>query len=103
MTAKQQALSQTRAELDRSTTDLEAARTHMDVNDPQSVARFREMLARRDALFRRASGDAVTETGAAVERYNQRSQEYNARCANHPMDPGLVERAQATLACPPPY
>ena len=102
MTGKQQALSDTRAQLDRATADLEAARTRMDVNDPQAVARFREMLARRDALFRRASGDAVTDAGAAVERFNRRSEEYNAHCSNRAMDPGLVDRAQATLACPPP-
>jgi len=102
MAAKQQALAELRAQLDRATTELEAARTHTDVNDPAAVARFREMLAQRDALFRRASGPAVSESASAVERFNQRSNEYNAQCANRPMDPGLVERAQATLACPAP-
>ena len=48
------------------------------------------------------AGDAVADVNSASERYNQRSQEYNARCANKPMDPGLVERAQANLACPAP-
>jgi hypothetical protein len=100
--AKQQGLGEVRAELERVTAELEAVRTHMDVNDPQQVARFRQMLERRDALFHRASGDSVAEAGGAVERFNQRSQEYNTRCANRPMDPGLVERAQATLACPAP-
>lgn len=103
MAAKQQALAQTRAQLDRATADLEAARSHTDVNDPGAVARFRQMLDQRDALFRRASGDAVTDARTAVERYNQRSEEYNSRCANRAMDPGLIERAQATLACPAPY
>jgi hypothetical protein len=100
MAAKQQGLADLRSELDRATAELEASRNGMDVNDPQAVARFRQMLDNRDALFRRASGDAVTDAGSAVERYNRTSDEYNSRCANRPMDPGLVERAQATLACP---
>ena len=103
MTAKQQALSDVRARLDRATRDLDAARSGMDVNDAAAVARFREMLAGRDELFRRASGPAVGDAASAVERYNQRSDEYNSRCANRPMDPGIVAKSQATLACPTPY
>jgi hypothetical protein len=102
MTAKQQGLADLRSELERATTELEATRSRMDVNDPQAGAHFREMLAHRDALFRRASGDAVTDAGSAVERYNRSSEEYNSRCANRPMNPGLLERAQANLACPAP-
>src|SRR5690242_2880440 len=74
MTAKQQALADLRAELERATAQLEAARDRMDVNDPQAGAHFREMLAHRDALFRRASGDAVTDAGGAVERFNRSSE-----------------------------
>lgn len=102
MTAKQQGLADLRAELERATAQLEAARDRMDVNDPQAGAHFREMLAHRDALFRRANGDAVTDAGSAVERFNRRSAEYNSRCANRPMDPGLLERAQANVNCPAP-
>jgi multidrug resistance efflux pump len=102
MAARQQALADIRAELDRATAGLEAARNSTDVNDPAAVARFRQMLEQRDALFRRANGDAVTEAGAAVAQYNQRSEEYNARCASRPMDPGLLQRVQATLVCPGP-
>src|SRR5207248_8717826 len=102
MAAKQQDLADLRAQLDRATTELETTRNRMDVNEPQAVARFRQMLDQRDALFRRASGDAVADAGSATERYNQRSQEYNARCANKPMDPGLLQRAEASLACPAP-
>lgn len=102
MAARQQGLSAVRAQLDHATTDLEAARNHVDVNDPAAVARFRQMLEQRDALFRQASGDAVHDADAAVAHYNQRSQEYNAVCATRPMDPGLVERAQANLVCPGP-
>ena len=57
------------------------------------------LAAAEDAPGKPAS-DAVTDAGSAVERYNRTSDEYNSRCANRPMDPGLVERAQATLACP---
>lgn len=103
MAAKQQALSDVRAQLDRATRDLEATRSRVDVNDPAAVAHFREMLAQRDALFRRANGPAVTDAAAAVDHYNQRSNEYNSRCADRAMDPGTVDRVQATLSCPAPY
>jgi hypothetical protein len=103
MSAKQQALNEVRAQLDRATHELDAARSHVDVNDPAAVAHFREMLAHHDALFERANGPAVTETDAAVARYNQRSQEYNQRCAGRPMQDDVVARVQATLACPAPY
>ena len=90
-------------ELNRATADLEAERARMDVNNPQSVARFRQLVERRDDLFKQASGRATAEAQAATQRYNARVGEYNARCANRPMDPVLMSRIRPTLTCPPPY
>jgi len=69
----------------------------------QSVARFRQVLEQRDAAFQRSTSLATGELNGVIERYNARVSEYNARCANRPRDPVLIERAQATLSCPPPY
>jgi hypothetical protein len=102
MDGKQQALADVRARLEEATRRLEAERSRIDVNDSAAVARFRQQVEQRDALFKR-SGSAVSEAGVAVERYNTRVGQYNARCANRPLDPAIVARIQPTLSCPPPY
>jgi hypothetical protein len=103
MTAKQQAYDADRDELERLDEQLQSARAGVDVNDPQSVARFRQLLERRDAAYSRSTSLASGDLNSAIERYNARTTEYNARCANHPRDPALLRRIQATLSCPPPY
>ena len=89
-------------ELARLDSELARERAVMDVNDPQSVARFRQLLEQRDAAFRRSRSLAAGELSRATEHYGDRVNEYNARCANRPREPALIGRVQATLSCPPP-
>ena len=103
MAARQQALEQTRQELARIDGELESERARMNVNDPAWVARFRQLLERRDALFRNSTGAEIAAVRAAVDRYNARVNEFNARCANRPTNPELLRRIQPTLRCPPLY
>ena len=103
MAAKQRARDAVNDELRGLDSQLQGARTGMDVNDPAAVARFRQLLERRDAAFRRSTGLVTGDLSSVTARYNQRVNEYNARCANRPRDPGLVAGVQATLSCPPPY
>jgi hypothetical protein len=102
MDGKQQALADVRARLDEVTRRLDAERSRIDVNDQAAVARFRQQVEQRDALFKR-SGASVSEAGVAVERYNARVGEYNARCTTRSLDPAIIARIQPTLSCPPPY
>ena len=102
LTAKQQAYNAVRDELARLDAELEHERGAVDVNNPESVARFRQLLERRDAVFRRQRSQGFADLSAVTERYNARSGEYNARCAGRPRDPGLLARVEATLTCPPP-
>lgn len=88
------------AELGRIDSQLEAERARMDVNDPASVARFRQLLQRRDDLFRRSTSELAPSATSAADRYNARVNEYNSRCANRPRDPRLLAQVQATLVCP---
>jgi hypothetical protein len=97
--SRQRELDEIRAELDRIGGQLEAERARMDVNNPEAVARFRQLLERRDDLFRRSSGEVVAGVSSTTERYNARVGEYNARCANRPRDPRLLAQVQATLSC----
>jgi len=103
MTAQQSSYAAARDELTRLDAQMQSARAGMDVNDPAAVARFREMLERRDAAFRRSTGLVTGDLNSATTRYNARINEYNARCANRPRNPDLVAQVQATLSCPPPY
>jgi hypothetical protein len=101
--ARQSSYAAVQDELTRLDAQLQSERAAIDVNNPQSVARFRQLLEQRDAAFQRSTSLATGDLAGAVERYNARVNEYNARCANRPRDPVLLGRVQATLSCPPPY
>lgn len=103
MTTKQRSYDALRDALARLDSQLQGERAGIDVNNPQSVARFRQLLERRDAAFRRSTGPVAAASAAAAGRYNQRVDEFNARCANQPRDPILLGQVQATLSCPAPY
>jgi hypothetical protein len=101
--SKQAAYDSVHNELTRLDADLARERAQVDVNNPDSVARFRQLLEHRDSVFRRSSGQAVSEAQAAAGRYNRQIEEYNARCANRPRNPVLLSQVQATLSCRRPY
>ena len=103
LAAKRQAYDGMQGEIGQIDNQLQSERSGMDVNNPEAIARFRQLLERRDALFRQSSGPVFGELSAATDRYGARVQEYNARCAGRPMDPALLAQARARGACPPPY
>jgi hypothetical protein len=103
MTTGRRAYDSVQDELARLDAQLQGARAGMDVNNPQAVAQFRQLLEQRDAAFQRSTSLATGDLASATERYNARVNEYNARCANRPRDPGLLGEVQARLSCPPPY
>jgi hypothetical protein len=101
MTAKRQALDA----VDRQLADLDAqlarGRSAVNVNNPDSVARYKALLERRDATYRQSIGPTHADATAATERYNARVSEYNTRCANRPFSSYLVAQIRGHLACPP--
>jgi uncharacterized protein (DUF885 family) len=80
---------------------LQSARATLNVDDPSAVAQFRQLLDQRDAAYRRSSGTLFSEYQNMVALYNERVSAYNARCADRPRDPILLNQVQATLICPP--
>ncbi len=102
MGGRQQAYAASQSELAQLDAQMQSERGRMDVNNPQSVAQFRQLLERRDGIARRSSGIATGELHALTTRYNASVNEYNARCANRPRNPDLLRAVQATLACPRP-
>ena len=100
MTARQAAYQASLNELAALNNQLQSARATLNVDNPEAVAQFREMLERRDAAFRQSNGPAAADLTGAIERYNGGWAEYNARCADRPRNPVLLAQVQASLTCP---
>jgi hypothetical protein len=85
--------------------DLDAqlvqARANLDINNSDAVARYKALLERRDDAYRQSIGPVHADAAQATARYNERVNEYNARCANRPFNSALVAEIQAHLSCPP--
>jgi hypothetical protein len=101
MTSQQGAYEASRREVADLDAQLQSARTTLAVDNPEAVAQFRQLLERRDAAYRRSSGTLFTQYQSTVAAYNNRISEYNARCADRPRNPVLLNQVQATLVCPP--
>jgi hypothetical protein len=101
MTQQQGAYEASRREVADLDAQLQNARMSLNVDNPEAVARFRQVLERRDAAYRHSSGVLFTQYQNTVGLYNNRTNEYNARCANRPQNAVLVNQVQATLTCPP--
>jgi hypothetical protein len=98
--AKAQALAAANRQLSDLDAQLAAERPRVDVNNPDSVSRYKALLVRRDAAFGQIS-PAQADAARAVARYNASVDEYNQRCTRLPMDPGLAAAMQGHLNCPP--
>jgi hypothetical protein len=100
MNAKTQALDAVNRQIADLDAQLARQRPTINVNNPDAVAQFKALLERRDATTRSLE-PAHAEAAQAVDRYNARVNEYNARCANRLFNPALVAEIQAHLVCPP--
>jgi soluble cytochrome b562 len=98
MAAKNASLTQARAALDQLDQQLATLRSSVDVNNPQAVAQFKQLLEQRDAAAKLAGGSALTDSQAATARYNDAVAAYNAQCAGQPLPPP----PSAPISCPMP-
>jgi|SRR5215472_17738587 len=87
MTAKQGELQAAQAQLGQLDNQLAGLRAQVDVNNPQAVAQFRQLLAQRDTAFKQSNGELIAATQVATGRYNQAVAEYNGQCAGRPLPP----------------
>jgi len=87
MAARNAALTEARAALDQLDQQLASMRAQVDVNNPQAVAQFKQVLEQRDAAAKRAGGPALADSQAATERYNNAVAAYNAQCGGRPLPP----------------
>ena len=79
---------------------LASERPRVDVNNPDSVSRYKALLERRDAAYRQID-PAQSAAAQAVARYNASVDEYNRRCAGRPFNSDLEAQIQAHPNCPP--
>lgn len=104
LAADKDAKSQALAAVNQQLTDLDAqlasARSRIDVNNSDAVARYKVLLERRDAAYGQIS-PAQSVAAAAVARYNATVDEHNRRCAGRPFNSELVAQIQAHPNCPP--
>lgn len=98
MTAQNQALAAAQAGLARLDQQLAAARGNVDVNNPQAVGQFKQLLAQRDAAFQQSTGGLVAAAQAATARHNAAVGDYNNACAGRPIPPP----PPGPLSCPAP-
>lgn len=98
MTAQNQALAAAQADLARLDQQLAAARGNVDVNNPQAVGQFKQLLAQRDAAFQHSTGGLAAAAQAATARYNAAVGDYNNACAGRPVPPP----PPGPLSCPGP-
>jgi hypothetical protein len=101
--AKEGKLAQTRGEMARLDAELAGQRSRVDVNNPESVSRYKQLLEQRDGLARMVTPAMLADVRQSVDRYNAMVNENNAQCANHPFNSALMSQIQATLSCPPRY
>ena len=87
MQARHSELAAAQSQLNQLDAQLSQARATEDINNPQSVAAFRQLLAQRDAAFRQSNGDLIAATQAATARYNRAVADYNNQCAGRPLPP----------------
>ena len=102
MNQRTQALGAVSRQLSDLDAQLAQARANLNVNDPNAVARYKAVLEQRDAAYRQSIGPVHADATQATARYNERVNEYNARCANRPFNSALVADIQAHLSCLPP-
>jgi hypothetical protein len=100
MEAKNRELAEAKQRLADLDAQLARARAQVDPNNPQSVARYKALLERRDAAFQRSTGPLVTEDQRAVAQFDATVNQYNQECANRPYYPALEAQLETNLSCP---
>jgi hypothetical protein len=101
MNDKTQALNAVRQHLADLDAQLARERPLVDVNNPNSVDRFKALLDRRDAAYRDSIGPVVSEADQAVARYNALVGQYDRQCALHAFNSEIMNELRAHLSCPP--
>ena len=77
-----------------------AARPKVDVNDPNAIAAFKALLARRDAAAQTFAAEDTPNYRTFAEKYNARVADFNRGCAGKVYDSVVEAQIRQTLSCP---
>lgn len=79
---------------------IQRERPLVNESDPVQVARFRDMLERRDQLAQTLDGPAITDLQMSIARYNQPVEEHRIRCLGRFYDDAVLKQVRMNLSCP---
>jgi hypothetical protein len=74
-------------------------RPHVDVNDADAIARFKQRLDELDAMTAEQDSVMLPAYQAAVTTYNQRVAQYTERCSGRALEAGPTAEVQSNLVC----
>jgi Tfp pilus assembly protein FimV len=101
MSAKTQALAAARQHVADLDSQLLQMRQHIDVNNAESEAQYKALLAQRDQAYKDSIGPVVGAADQATTRYNAHVNQYNTQCANRIFNADMMAQIQTHLSCPP--
>ncbi len=87
-------------ELSRLGMDIEVKRASMVPGDEMAMTELKAMIERQQSLRALIRRDIMPSYMAAVQGYNDATNEYNERCAGHRFFQPEIDALQGTLQCP---
>ena len=100
MDDKTRALAAVRQHLADLDGELARERPLVDVNNQNSVDRYKALLDQRDAAYRESIGPIVSEVDQAIARYGALVGQYDRQCALHSFNSDVMNEMRAHLSCP---
>ncbi|BBK33296.1 hypothetical protein EDC65_4079 [Stella humosa] len=100
MNASRAAYDQRTADLDQLDQRIQRDRGMVNESDPAQVARFRDMIDRRDRLAADVDGGVIGALQVSVGRYNETVAQHRNMCGSRFYEQNVLERVRMTLVCP---
>ncbi|MGE0725851.1 MAG: hypothetical protein AB7O45_15860 [Alphaproteobacteria bacterium] len=97
---RRQMFDQRTGELMQLDQQIQRERPQVNESDPVQVARFRDLLERRDRLAQAIDGPMIADLQASIARYNLPVEEHRIRCLGRYYDDMVMNQVRLTLACP---
>jgi hypothetical protein len=87
-------------EADALVAEAAARKSQVDINNPDAIAAYSNLLGRRDAAVHAMTDEVTPQYSSFVSSYNQRVTQYNQQCPGQSFDAAVLARVQQNLSCP---
>jgi hypothetical protein len=87
-------------EADALVAEAATRKSQVDINNPDAIAAYSNLLGRRDAAVHAMTDQVTPQYSAFVASYNQRVTQYNQQCPGQNFDATVLARVQQNLSCP---